>query len=313
MSDTTKTEIMNRVTGLLIIDVINSNPNGDPDKESDPRYRDIDWRGEISPVSFKRKIRDLIDDKNGPIWNSVSQKFDPKLDPEKFQIFEKRYRDRKLLTKELKEEDGKVFKEKYWDGRIFGNTFLEKGENEKDGTSKKEKQDEQQKKTIKTGVAQFGLGISVSPIRIQRLTTTSKAGVEEGKEQGMAPLAYRIVEHGIYCLPYFVNPSVAEATNCTKMDIELLTKVIPYAFTQTASYIRSQLDILHAWHVEHNSPLGSCSDFKLIDALTPRKLKEEDTDKPSLSKKEYFIPEEKDVPEELREKVLSIRDLMEEI
>ena len=26
-----------RATGLLIIEVVNSNPNGDPDRESDPR------------------------------------------------------------------------------------------------------------------------------------------------------------------------------------------------------------------------------------------------------------------------------------
>lgn len=32
-----KTEQLNRATGLLIIEVINLNPNGDPDRESDPR------------------------------------------------------------------------------------------------------------------------------------------------------------------------------------------------------------------------------------------------------------------------------------
>ena len=28
-----------RATGLLVIEVVNSNPNGDPDRESDPRQR----------------------------------------------------------------------------------------------------------------------------------------------------------------------------------------------------------------------------------------------------------------------------------
>ena len=49
-----------RGSGLLVIEVINSNPNGDPDRESDPRQRP-DGYGEISPVSFKRKLRDLIE------------------------------------------------------------------------------------------------------------------------------------------------------------------------------------------------------------------------------------------------------------
>ena len=50
-----------RATGLLIIEVVNSNPNGDPDRESDPRQRP-NGLGEISPVSFKRKLRDLVED-----------------------------------------------------------------------------------------------------------------------------------------------------------------------------------------------------------------------------------------------------------
>src|SRR5438034_10860068 len=60
-----------RATGLLVIEVRNSNPNGDPDRESDPRQRSHDERGLISPVSFKRKLRDLVADREGPVWNSL--------------------------------------------------------------------------------------------------------------------------------------------------------------------------------------------------------------------------------------------------
>ena len=48
--------IINRGTGLLVIEVINSNANGDPDRESDPRQRH-DGRSEISPVSFTSPIQ----------------------------------------------------------------------------------------------------------------------------------------------------------------------------------------------------------------------------------------------------------------
>jgi len=290
MSDITKKEIFNRATGLLVIEVINSNPNGDPDKESDPRQRN-DQRGEISPVSFKRKLRDLIDDKDGVVWKDISQKLSIN---DGFNILESRGRDRNKISKMLK-EDPEKFKKEFWDARIFGNTFLEEGSST----------------SIKTGVVQFGLGVSVAPILIERLTTTNKSGVEEGKDRGMAPLSYRIVQHGIYCLPFFVNPSVALKTGCDKQDIDLLLKVIPFAYSSTASYIRSQVPIIRAWYIEHKTPIGSCSDFDLINALTPNKLN--DLEKPSTSRADYTIPTEKDVPEELRNKVLSIRDLMEEI
>ena len=62
----TETKEVPRVTGLLVIEVRNSNPNGDPDRESDPRTRAHDGRGVISDVSFKRKLRELILKKKGP-------------------------------------------------------------------------------------------------------------------------------------------------------------------------------------------------------------------------------------------------------
>src|SRR5258707_3744841 len=107
---------MNRATGLLIIEVTNSNPNGNPDQESDPRLRP-DERGMISPVSFKRKLRDLIEDKDGPVWEHAAASFTPHLDPAGYQILESRGRDR-VEIKALKTED---FCSRYWDGLLFGN------------------------------------------------------------------------------------------------------------------------------------------------------------------------------------------------
>lgn len=256
-----------RATGLLIIEVINSNPNGDPDRESDPRQRP-DGNGEISPVSFKRKLRDLVEDKQGDVWQELSQQL--KLSDGCFAILESRGRVRKTIQDELKNGQ---FQEKYWDGRIFGNTFLE---------------DAMDKGTIKTGVVQIGLGVSVAPIEIERHTNTNKAGVEEGKTAGMAPMAYRFVQHGVYCMPFFVNPSMAHKSGCTAQDIELLKKLIPHAYAHTRSHARPFVEIRHAWYCEHNNPLGSCSDFALIDALKPKKISE--PNKPSASWAEYEAP-----------------------
>lgn len=270
-----------RATGLLIIEAINSNPNGDPDRESDPRQRP-DKKGEISPVSYKRKLRDLVEDKDGDVWRIIKMKLD--LEPNKFDILESRGRNRSTIKEELK--NGK-FQEKYWDGRVFGNTFLE---------------DEMDKGTIKTGVVQIGLGVSVAPIEIERHTNTNKSGVEEGKSAGMAPMAYRFVQHGVYCMPFFVNPSMAHKSGCKAVDIELMKKLIPYAYAHTRSHARPFVEIRHAWYCEHNNPLGSCSDFVLIDALKPKK--KDDANKASTSWDDYDVP--KDLPEDLKSKVTCI-------
>ncbi len=241
-----------RATGLLVIEVKNSNPNGDPDRESDPRVRP-DGKGEISPVSFKRKVRDLVQsdlkiNERGPVWDEISKKLD--LTPENHWILENRGRNRTDITKEVK--DGS-FTQKYWDARVFGNTFLE----------------ENNESYIKTGVAQFGLGLSINPVEIRRHTNTNKAGVEGDKDRGMAPLAYRVVEHGIYCMPFFINPTAASKTCCTQKDIDLLLELIPYAYPHNRSYIRSCVDVKHAYYVVHKSAIGSLSDFAFIDATTP--------------------------------------------
>jgi len=289
-----------RATGLLVIEAINSNPNGDPDRESDPRQRP-NGLGEISPVSFKRKLRDLVEDTQGPVFDTVCKRLN--LNKDGFKVLESRGRIRKDIIaemgKNIKEFDQKEFLnsqfvKKYWDARLFGNTFLEEGAN---------------KGYIKTGVAQFTMGLSVAPILIQRHTNTNKAGVEEGKTQGMAPLAYRVVEHGVYCMPFYINPSNAHKSGCTKNDVDLLKALIPYAYDHTRSAIRPDVRIRHAWYMEHQNSLGSCPDWKLIEAVMPKR-EGDDPKRPSTIWGDYCVPTE--LPDDLKKKV-TFYDLMENI
>ena len=285
-----------RATGLMVIEAVNSNPNGDPDRESEPRQRP-NGRGEISPVSLKRKLRDLLEDTNTPFFRSLPAQFSE--NPEHYRILESRGRIRKTITEEM--GDMKDFREqnflqsefvkKYWDARIFGNTFLEEGA---------------AKGYIKTGVVQFGVGVSISPVDIIRHTNTSKAGVEETKNAGMAPLAFRIVPHGVYIMPFFVNPNYAAKSGCTASDIELLKLLIPVAYDLNRSAIRPDVRIRHAWYIEHRSALGSCPDYLLLEALTPTRIG--DANEPSSTWADY---EDKLVlPASLMDRVESITDLM---
>ena len=288
---------INRATGLLIIEVVNSNANGDPDRESDPRQRP-NGIGEISPVSFKRKMRDLLEDHDSVFFQSLPDVY--LNNSEKYSILESRGRDRKSIqnemSKDIKNFDqpeflNSTFVQKYWDARVFGNTFLEEGAN---------------KGFIKTGVVQFGVGASISSVNIIRHTNTNKAGVQEGKNAGMAPLAFRIVEHGVYCMPFFVNPNFANKTGCNEIDIDLLKLLIPKAYDLNRSAIRTDVRIRHAWYIEHLNALGSCPDYLLLEALTPTRIG--DTNIASTTWADY---EDKTVlPEKLIGKVSSVTDLM---
>lgn len=283
-----------RATGLLVILVENSNPNGDPDQESDPRRCTHDNRGMITGVSFKRKIRDLVlrDDEvvwpkvakalsienNNGSWNKSGLQFD---------ILERRDIYRPDVNKLLNENFDK-FKAQYWDARVFGNTFLEEGGPD----------------TIRSGVAHFGLAVSVAPIRVHRLTKTKVAPAQsaregqEGPSRGMAPLAHRVVEHGVYGMPFFINPTGAQGkrgTGCTPLDIALLLKLIRYAYPHTKSDIRPLVEVRHAWYAEHQDDLCSFSEFEFIEKLIPRR--KGGNEKASVSG--VPLDEQYDIPTEL--------------
>lgn len=303
---TKETSTLNRITGLVILEVRNSNPNGDPDLESDPRTLEADGRGVISPVSFKRKLRDLVHQKDGPVWlqwaDSVSWHSQAPEWQDKegyhYEILETRGRNRD----EIRGLEADSFKKRFWDARVFGNTFLE---SMKEDTSAK---DRDLSHFISTGAVQVGVGVSVVPIEIDRWTQTNKAGVQEGKDRGMAPLGFRVARHGVYAIPLFVNPSVARKTGMTQRDLELLKFMLPHAYAHTASAIRPFVTVQHVWWAEHKSPLGSCPDGMLIDALTPKKIGGGEV--PSTSLADYVIPKSENVPDELTSRFASISDLV---
>jgi Cas7 group CRISPR-associated protein Csh2 len=227
-----------------------------------------------------------LEDKEAPFFNGLSEKYAK--NPEHYCILESRGRERQEIRKEILNGD---FVKKYWDARVFGNTFLEAGAN---------------KGFIKTGVVQFGVGVSISPVSIIRQTNTSKAGVQDGKNAGMAPLAFRIVEHGVYCMPFFVNPNYAGKTGCEAEDIELLKLLIPKAYDLTRSAIRPDVRLRHAFYINHKKQLGNCPDYLLIEALTPKRIG--DTTKPSTKWDDY--EDKTALPDELRAKVEDCSDLM---
>jgi len=294
--------VIPRATGLLIILVENSNPNGDPDQESDPRRRSHDNRGMITGVSFKRKLRDLILRKEGQVWQKLATQFCITTtndlwskDGYYFDILEDRElkgdQVKSLIANEKKEGGFDAFKKQYWDARVFGNTFLP---------------EETKGYHIRSGVAHFGLATSISPVRVHRLTKTKMAPPggrkeedDDGQSRGMAPLAHRVVEHGVYAMPFFINPTGAQGrrgTGCTPLDIAVLLKLIRYAYPHTKSDIRPLVEIRHAWYAEHDDDLGSFSEFEFIEKLTPKR-KGGDSEKPSVSgvplDEQYEIPDEK--------------------
>jgi len=258
------------------------------------------------------KFRDLVSgelevNSEVKIYSEVFEEAKKKLglDPDKFKILEERGRDRN----EIKGMDKAEFMQAFWDARMFGNTFLESLKDaELSKEQKKKKAEGGYAHLINTGTTQIGVGMSIAPIDVVRMTNTNKSGVEAGKDRGMAPLAFRVVQHGIYCIPIFVNPSIAKKTGATTEDLNLLKFMLPYVYQHTASAIRPQISVLHAWFAEHKNTLGSCPEHLFINALTP-KLKTGVTH--STSANDYDIPEREGLGD-LLDRFKDVRDLVNE-
>jgi CRISPR-associated protein Csd2 len=287
----------NRHVGLIVLEVNHSNPNGDPDLESDPRTLEADGRGIISPVSFKRKIRDLVLE-NGLVMDQAREELalGKSGDSNNYNILESRGRDRKAIIK----MDKGQFSAEYWDARVFGNTFLESAKDDPEAKNR------DMSHFISTGVIQVGVGMSVCPVTIDRMTNTNKSGVEEGKDRGMAPLAFRVVRHGIYAIPFFINPSMAARNGTTQKDIDLFEFIAPIAYSQTASAVRNDVRCLHIWRGIHKSPLGSYPDHLFLEALTPKAIEKGATPE---TREGYTIPTKSSLSEELSSRFEAIDDL----
>lgn len=287
----------NRHVGLMVLDVTLSNPNGDPDMDSEPRTLEADGRGLISPVSVKRKLREMVEMENSPAFEEAKKTLG--LKAENFQILEHRGRD----LNEIANLDKEAFKTRYWDARLFGNTLLESLKEAKAAQENK-KEPEKYAHFINTGTVQVGVGTSIAPIEVVRMTNTNKAGVQSGLDRGMAPLAFKVVQHGIYTVPIYVNPGVASKTGATQKDLDLMQFLLPHAYSQTASAIRPQVSVLHCWFAEHKNALGSCPEHLFLDALTP--TVKEGVAAPG-SRADYHIPD--GLPDDIQAKFTQFEDL----
>ena len=138
------------------------------------------------------------------------------------------------------------------------------------------------------------------------MTNTNKSGVEEGKDRGMAPLAFRVVRHGIYAIPFFINPSMAARNGTTQKDIDLFEFIAPIAYSQTASAVRNDVRCLHIWRGIHKSPLGSCPDYLFLEAFTPKTIGKGASPE---TREGYTIPTKSNLSEELSARFEAIDDL----
>lgn len=311
-------DFVKRSVALLLIQVMEALPNGDPDRDNGPRANN-DGFGFITDVSIKAKIRQIIADHVSPVFQAFVNEL--KFNPEEHHIFESVRRGTnyhegdytgedalraKREVLDLAESNPVAFLSRFFDVRLFGGNLLEQGALVKNESSeepvgeakKKVKKSKKERapgrRFIRTGPVTITPAKSVAPISVQENTLTRRFPLTEdnlGKLQGdMAPMAKKWVEHGLYVARLTVNPVMAPYSSLRNEDIAVLKRILRDVFTFTASAARpgGSMNFVHIWWADHESVLGSFSECEFWEKLTPRR--KGDPMEPSKSLDDYDIP-----------------------
>lgn len=203
-----------RMTGVAVIEVVRSNPNGDPDNQGYPRQRD-DGRGVISVGRVKRMQRAYLSENGEPVFNVAANLTARQLDALPLEP-------RKTTKKEddsRKAERSRKLLEMYLDARLFGALFTQGST----GVNTR-------------GPMQYEDAVSLDPVTVdvQGITTIgwrekTDGNSEEPDEDGEGPAVSKrgnmgtkaTVRYGIYLMPFYYDPRRGNAVKVTERDLEL--------------------------------------------------------------------------------------------
>ena len=260
--------IRNRYDFVVLFDVENGNPNGDPDNGNAPRV-DLDTgHGIVTDVCLKRKIRNYVETvkEKEPGYQIYIKEGTPLNVKDAGAFAELSIDEKKIpaLKKEDPELDRKIrdfMCSRFFDIRAFGavmTTFVKANLN--CGQVR--------------GPVQFGFARSVDPIVPQSLTITRVAiTTEKDAEKKKTEMGRKeIVPYGLYRAEGFVSANLArKVTGFSEEDAELLWEAILNMFENDRSAARGKMAVRELIIFKHDSELGNAPAHKLFDAVKVNK------------------------------------------
>ncbi len=282
--------IRNRYDFVVLFDVENGNPNGDPDAGNMPRIDPENGYGLVTDVCLKRKIRNYVETvkEDEPGYKIYIKENVPLNVSDKQALQALKAEDIKAAKKDDKDLDVKIrdyMCREFYDIRTFGavmTTFVKAALN--CGQVR--------------GPVQIGFARSVDPIvpqevTITRVAITTEADAErKGTEMGRK----HIVPYGLYRAEGFVSANLArKTTGFSEEDLELLWMAILNMFENDHSAARGIMAVRELIIFRHESELGNAPAHKLFD-LVHIKRKNENQAARSYQDYEIRIDEDK-IPE----------------
>lgn len=277
--------IDNRYDFVMIFDVENGNPNGDPDAGNAPRVDAETGYGYITDVCLKRKIRNYVElVKEGQYGYSILIKNDRTLNSK----FKEAYTALGLQTGQngKNKEDVILARdwmcEHYYDVRAFGAVMSTGDKGARDSCG------------IVRGPVQLNFGRSISPVTIEDVTITRTAITNEKDEDKDNTMGRKsIIPYGLYRAEGYVSAALAQKmTKLSDEDVELLWDAIINMFENDHSAARGKMCMRKLFVFKHDCVLGNCPSHILFDKI---KISQTSSDAPRAFS-DYEISVDKQMP-----------------
>ncbi|MGN0637919.1 MAG: type I-C CRISPR-associated protein Cas7/Csd2 [Huintestinicola sp.] len=252
--------IENRYEFVMLFDVENGNPNGDPDAGNLPRIDSETAHGIVTDVCLKRKIRNFVEIfKEGEPGYNILIKADRSLNSKFTAAYEECGLEKKQKGKNADdvERARKHMCENYFDVRTFG-AVMSTGDDPCG---------------IVRGPVQINFAKSLDPVFEQDITVTRQAITtdadfnDKGKRTEMGKKHY--VPYGLYRAEGYVSAMLAQkVTGFSEEDLELLWTAIINMFEHDRSAARGKMCMRKLYVFKHSNALGNCPAHILSDKIS---------------------------------------------
>lgn len=261
--------LTNRYDFVLLFDVKDGNPNGDPDAGNLPRMDAETGHGLVTDVSLKRKVRNFVGMAKGeqpPFEIYVKEK--AILNNQNKRAYVGIGREELLTGDDKKRKGGDAVDDarrwmcrNFFDVRTFGavmSTGINCGQ--------------------VRGPVQLTFARSIDPIIAQEhsitrmaVATEAEAEKQEGDNRTMG--RKHTVPYGLYMMHGFVSSFLAKQTGFSEDDMELLWQALAQMFEHDRSAARGEMTTRGLYVFKHDSELGNAPAYTLFERIRP-KLKE---------------------------------------
>ena len=286
--------IKNRYEFVVLFDVENGNPNGDPDAGNMPRVDPETGYGIVTDVCLKRKIRNYVEtvkeDEAGyriyikegvPLNRSDREAF------KEYNVEEGKVKEKKKEDKDLDLKIRNFMCSNFYDIRTFGAVMTTFTKNALNCGQVR-------------GPVQLSFARSIDPIIPQELTITRTAITTEADAENKKTEMGRkyIVPYGLYRAEGYISANLArKVTGFSDEDLELLWNAITNMFEIDHAAARGKMAMRKLIIFKHASELGNAPAHKLFDAVQVKRV---DDSKPARCFADYAITiNESAIPEEI--------------